>query len=135
LYQNLEVIEYAPKVFRKLRHLEGISENEIIQSLNLELNREVIEESKGKSGSIMITTFDNNLIFKTLKKEEFDKIFSDFLIFYSRFIEKHPNSLICRIYGIYSIRPTREANPNLIILCRNAIGIFEKVNSNLKTFP
>jgi 1-phosphatidylinositol-4-phosphate 5-kinase len=122
----IEVTEFAPKIFKKIRISGGISEEEIIESLN-PLNNTTIIKSQGRSNSFFISTDDSKLVLKTLKKEEFDNIFNKFLYFYIHYLENNPDSLICRIYGIYSVRASYDANPLLIIIMRNSIGPLQRV--------
>ncbi len=119
--------EYAPKVFKRIREIEGITEEEIMESLNPMNNTKIIE-SQGKSSSFFISTDDSRLIVKTLKKEEFDIIFNKFLIFYVNFIENRKDSLICRIYGIFKVTASIDADPLLIIVMRDANGPLKGVS-------
>jgi hypothetical protein len=121
------LVEYAPKVFKKIRKLENLTEDEFIESLNPFNNTKIIK-SQGKSDSFFISTDDSKLVLKTLKKEEFDNLFNKFLIFYLQYLENHSNSLICRIYGIFSIKTSLQADPIMILIMRNTmIKEFKKV--------
>jgi 1-phosphatidylinositol-4-phosphate 5-kinase len=123
---HIEVIEYAPKVFKKVRDLEGITEDEIMESLN-PLNNTTIIKSQGRSNSFFLSTDDSKFVLKTLKKEEFEAIFDKFLIFYLHYLENNPDSLICRIYGVFSVKANEGADPMLIILMRDAKGPMKNV--------
>lgn len=123
---HIEVTEYAPRVFKKIRYNEGITEEKIMESLN-PINNTTILKSQGRSSSFFISTDDSKLILKTLKKEEFDNIFNKFSLFYINYIENNPDSLICRIYGIYSVKASHNADPILIILLRDAKGPLKNV--------
>jgi hypothetical protein len=123
---HIEVIEYAPRVFKKIRLLEELTEDELIESLN-PLNNTKIIKSQGKSSSFFISTDDSKIVLKTLQKEEFDTIFDKFLFFYLHYLENNNDSLICRIYGIFSIKANDCADPLLIILMRDARGPLQKV--------
>ena len=52
-------------------------------------------------------------------------------MFYSRYIEDNPNSLICRIYGVFSVKPSPDADPVLIILLRDAKGPLKNVKKRI----
>ena len=125
---NIEITEYAPKVFKKLRNLDGINELDIFNSLNLHYKAK-ISESQGYSQAIFISTADKKYILKTLKEKEFEVIFSKFLIFFANYLECNPDSLLCRIYGIYRVKPSDSNESFLFILLRNSIGPFNKVNN------
>jgi hypothetical protein len=88
-----------------------------------------ISSSEGFSQAIFISTQDNRFILKTLKEQEFNNVFEKFLIFFVNYLEKNPESLICRIYGIYKIRPSDSSGYLLFILLRNAKGPFKNVNN------
>jgi len=126
---NIEVIEYAPEVFKKLRNLDGISNKEILKSIDAKYKAK-ITDSQGYSQAIFISTRDNKFVLKTLKEQEFTNIFDKFLIFYFNYLEKNTDSLLCRIYGIYKIKPSIGSDYLLFILLRNAKGPFNKVKTN-----
>ncbi len=124
---NIEVIEYAPEVFKKLRYIDGISNKEIFKSINVKYKAN-ITDSQGFSQAIFISTQDNKYVLKTLKDQEFKNVFDKFLFFYVNYLEKNPDSLLCRIYGIYRIKPSDSSDYLLFILLKNAKGPFNKVN-------
>lgn len=122
----IEVIEYAPKIFKKIRALEGITEDELIESLN-PLNNGTIIKSQGKSDSFFLSTDDSKLVLKTLKKEEFDNLFNKFLYFYLHYLTNNSESLIARIYGVFKVKASYDADPLLIIVMRDAKGPMKNV--------
>lgn len=124
---DIEVTEFAPKVFKKIRSLDGLTEQILIESLN-PLNNTKILRSQGKGACFFLSTDDSKIILKTLKQEEFVYIFEHFLYFYLHYLETNPDSLICRIYGIYSIRQSYDSDPVLIMLMRDARGPLKKVS-------
>ena len=87
-----------------------------------------ITRSAGKGMSFFISTDDNKIIIKTLKTEEMDLLLDpNFLSYYVRHIEENPNSLICRIYGVYNVITDYYNQPLFIMLIRDARGPFKKV--------
>lgn len=102
-YLDVEINVYGPKAFALLRKLDQIDDNEMYQSFLPMRNRAGISKSQGKSGTFFISTDDNQFMIKTLKDEEFELIKSTFLKRYVDYIRKTPESLICRIYGMYKI--------------------------------
>jgi hypothetical protein len=106
--------------------MEGVLEDDIIDSLNPLHNLNIIK-SQGKSTAFFISTDDSKIVLKTLKKEEFETIFNKFLSFYLQYLEAYPDSLICRIYGIYKVKASPESDPLLILLMRDAKGPLKKV--------
>jgi hypothetical protein len=123
-YLNVNIIEYAPKMFAFLRNIENINLDDMIESFLPKNNKKGISESQGKSGSFFISTDDNNYMVKTLRSDEFELIRHTFLNKYVQYITHNPNSLLCRIYGMYNIILS-QGDEMLIIVMRNVIGPFQ----------
>ena len=123
-YLDVTVIEYAPKIFAYLRNLEQINIDEMAESFLPKNNKQGMSESQGKSGSFFISTDDNQYMVKTLRVDEFDLIRKTFLNEYVNYITKNTNSLLCRIYGMYTITSCKEQEI-LVIVMRNVIGEFK----------
>jgi len=98
---EFDLIEYAPKVFKILRKLDGIDEEDLLESLRPSKNKLSIKKTLGKGGSFFITTDDNKFLMKTIKADELELIRGIFLKKFIKHIRRYPESLICRIYGIY----------------------------------
>ena len=122
-YLDVTVIEYAPKIFAYLRNLEHINIDEMADSFLPKNNRQGISESQGKSGSFFISTDDNQYMIKTLRVDEFDLIRKTFLNEYVSYVTRNTSSLLCRIYGMYTITMSQEQEI-LVIVMRNVIGEF-----------
>ena len=122
-FLDIKVIEYAPKIFAYLRNLEHIDIGEMSESFLPKNNKQGISESQGKSGSFFLSTDDNQYMIKTLRVDEFDLIRKTFLNEYVSYITKNTGSLLCRIYGMYSIIMS-QGDEMLIIVMRNVIGEF-----------
>lgn len=119
---------YAPQIFRYIRFMDGIQENDIIKSLDPKCNRlQIFKTNKGtkhneggKSGSFFFFSQDKKFIIKTLKKSE-RQLLLDMLPSLVKFIHENDNkSIISRIYGIYRVKLPGVA-PVDIILQRNAM--------------
>ena len=123
-YLDVEVIDYAPKVFAYLRKLEKIDIDKMIESFLPKNNKQGIKESQGKSGSFFISTDNNKYMIKTLKSDELELLKHVFLKEYVHHIEKNPDSLLCRLYGMYNII-FGQGDEILIIVMRNVIGDFK----------
>ena len=122
-YLDVTVIEYSPKIFAYLRNLEQINIDEMAESFLPKNNKQGISESQGKSGSFFISTDDNQYMVKTLRVDEFDLIRKTFLNEYVNYVTRNTSSLLCRIYGMYTIKiQEREI---LVIVMRNVIGEFK----------
>eukprot|EP00471_Norrisiella_sphaerica_P014487 CAMPEP_0184503756 /NCGR_PEP_ID=MMETSP0113_2-20130426/52077_1 /TAXON_ID=91329 /ORGANISM="Norrisiella sphaerica, Strain BC52" /LENGTH=644 /DNA_ID=CAMNT_0026893307 /DNA_START=184 /DNA_END=2118 /DNA_ORIENTATION=+ len=92
--------DHAPKVFQSLRLLSGISKQSYIQSLCREDYVEFISNSK--SGAIFYYSGDMQYMIKTIPKNE-AQILQNMLKKYHSHLCENPNSLLSRIYGLYSI--------------------------------
>ena len=123
-YLDVTVIEYAPKIFAYLRNLENINIDEMAESFLPKNNKQGISESQGKSGSFFISTDDNQYMIKTLRVDEFDLIRKTFLNTYVSYVTKNTSSLLCRIYGMYTITMS-QGEEILVIVMRNVIGEFK----------
>ena len=110
--------EVAPKVFRYLRLLDGYDEASIKESLNPRNNIESIfkaGESQGKSGSFFFFSQDRRFIIKTMTDSDYDafnKMFKNYVIH----VSKHEDSLLARVYGIFTIRMKDRDPINLIVM-------------------
>ena len=122
-YLDVTVIEYAPKIFAYLRNLEEINIVEMANSFLPKNNKQGISESQGKSGSFFISTDDNQYMVKTLRSDEFELIRKTFLNEYVTYVTRNRNSLLCRIYGMYTIKV--QEKEILVIVMRNVIGEFK----------
>ena len=123
-YLDVTIIEYAPKIFAYLRNLENINIDEMAESFLPKNNKQGISESQGKSGSFFISTDDNQYMIKTLRVDEFDLIRKTFLNTYVSYVTKNTSSLLCRIYGMYTITMS-QGQEILVIVMRNVIGEFK----------
>jgi 1-phosphatidylinositol-4-phosphate 5-kinase len=104
-----------------LRKLEEINIDDMIKSFLPNNNKEGMKKSAGKSGSFFISTDDQEYMIKTLKKDELELIRHSFLNEYIMHIKKNPKSLICRIYGMYSLIQYG-GTEIFVIVMRNVIG-------------
>ena len=71
-----------------------------------ELNRDMVfkaGEGAGASGSFFFYTHDRRFIIKTMTKEEL-KVFLRLLPYYELHLKENRDSLISRIYGVYTIK-------------------------------
>jgi len=115
---KVRVTELAPDVFAFLRHQDNIGEQVIKDSLSLVKNMKAAKragESQGKSGSFFFFSNDQNFIIKTMTNsdlETFTRIFKD----YSHHICKYPNSLLARIYGVFTIEKDDMVPVHLILM-------------------
>ena len=88
-------------------NLDNISPADMMKSLSVELNRNMVfkaGEGAGKSGSFFFFSHDNRFLIKTLKGEE-KKILLKMLDDYIEHLGLTENkSLLARIYGIFTFK-------------------------------
>lgn len=115
---KVRVTELAPDVFAFLRHQDNIGEQVIKDSLSLVKNMKAAKragEGSGKSGSFFFFSDDQNFIIKTMTNSDlatFTRIFKD----YSHHICRYPNSLLARIYGVFTIEKDDMVPVHLILM-------------------
>ncbi len=110
---HVRFVDYAPFVFRKLRELVGISDEDYVNSIgpanmlsNLILGSLTSLSqlgSEGKSGSFFYFTSDTRFMVKTISKSE-HLLLRSILKDYYRYLETHPDSMLCRILGCHQMR-------------------------------
>jgi 1-phosphatidylinositol-4-phosphate 5-kinase len=77
----------------------------------------------GKSPSFFFFPDNNRLMLKTLKDSEHEIIFKKgFLLDYFKYIDKQPESLLTRIYGVYEMQ-IGEHTKISFILTDNMVGL------------
>lgn len=110
-------VDYAPLVFRRLRHMCGVSEDEYALSLSPEqlvgsllllrgrLTSLSERPSDGKSGNFFYSSHDGLFLCKTVSHDELGTLRS-MLPRYVRHLERHPGSLLCRYFGLHQLDQT-----------------------------
>ena len=122
--EEIEVLEHAPKIFSFIRSMDNINQEMIENSLAPELNRDQAfsaGESQGKSGSFFFFCHDKNFIIKTMNEDEL-KAFNRLFERYFRHLSEHPNSLLARIYGVFTVK-IEKLKPVHLILMGNSMHI------------
>ncbi|CXH85961.1 phosphatidylinositol-4-phosphate 5-kinase, putative [Plasmodium berghei] len=104
---------YSPIIFKNIRKIFGIKSKEYITSVGPEQvisnmvlgNLSTLSEllSEGKSGSLFYFTSNGKYIIKTVNKG-IHKLSKKLLPKYYKYIQKNPDSLLTRLYGIHSIK-------------------------------
>ena len=120
---------YAPEVFEDLiEHDRDIID--LDASLDLEKNYEQIQKASGadggKGGEFFFFSHDNRIILKTLSNQDLDQL-RGILKDYYRYFEKNKDSLIAKIYGIYTFeRKDVKDQKFSILLMRNIAAVPRK---------
>lgn len=100
------ITEHFPKLFHDLRKDDNLDNLEMLISLDPiknKINMLKIKESEGKSGSFFFFSYDKKFIIKTVKSHELEVVLSSFMKKYYMLIKQNPDSLLTRIYGLYTI--------------------------------
>jgi len=124
--ENIKIYEYSGKVFKFLRETDNITEDMLLYSFHPEMNQQRIESTKGKGGSFFISTFDNSFLIKTLSRNELDTIVKFILRRYTRHKKRFKSSMLCPIYGLFSIEFSKGVHIYFAIL-HNVIGPFSEI--------
>jgi len=122
--EDISVKELAPKIFSIIRNRENITNEQIKQSLSPELNRDMVfkaGEGQGKSGSFFFFSHDRKFIIKTMNEDEYSTFQNIFRGYYEH-INKHPDSLIARIYGVFTVNKEK-LQPVHLILMGNTVNL------------
>lgn len=103
---NCKFTAVCPTKFQMILERDQITMAQLIESFDLVNNRNRVFEAgegAGRSGSFFFTTHDTRFMIKTMRgpeKKEFLKMIDSYI---SHLIE-NPDSLITRIYGIFTIK-------------------------------
>lgn len=125
--EDISVTELAPKIFAIIRSREGITNQTIKESLSPELNRDSVfkaGEGQGKSGSFFFFSHDRRFIIKTMNSEEYNTFQSIFRKYFKHIL-KNEDSLIARIYGIFTVHKEK-IQPVHLILMGNTVDLQSK---------
>ena len=107
--------------------LDGITPQDIINSLDINNNKEQLSkagEGSGKSGQFFFFSHDKKLIIKTLRGPEKHNLLNMLKSMVSHLKETGNLSLLCRIYGFYTIKSSIFKKQNVIVMQ----NIVQKVN-------
>ena len=92
------------------------------KSFSPDLNREQVfktEEGSGQSGSFFFLTHDKRFMIKTMKPSEL-KIMLNILQSYIAHHLKYPDSLIAKIFGVFTVKRAGMA-PVILCLMENTV--------------
>ena len=102
-----ELTSHLESKFEELMIMDGITSDDMINSLSCEKNRDMVfkaGEGTGQSGSFFFFSYDNRFIIKTLRGNEKETIYKiiDDLIEYVK--DSKNRTLLAKIYGLYTIK-------------------------------
>lgn len=118
--KDIECIEFAPDIFEHIRQMDGLRVDDLRKSMDPEIEENAKRifsagESMGKSGSFFFFSHDQRFLIKTMFTEEFD-IFMQMFKYYFEHLNNYKDSLMARIYGIYSIKMEGMTSVYLILM-------------------
>lgn len=112
-------ISYSPSIFRQIRLISGITQNDFQTSFGFDHLLEKLVQcdfgdlkgssSTGKSNSIFYFSFDKRFIIRTINKSEY-LLLKEILPSYYEFITQNPHSLIIRFYEFSKLRLRNDGN-------------------------
>lgn len=100
------IIEHCPYIFENIRFEDDLDYPELLMSLDPLANKQnmlKLKESSGKSGSFFFFSYDKQFIIKTVKQHELETMLDNFMENYYDQVLDNPDSLLTRIYGLYTI--------------------------------
>lgn len=116
---NAKIVEYFPRVFGDLRSRDEVDTINLKMSFDPILNKErmtEIKEGEGKSGSFFFSTHDGRFLIKTITDAELNTMKGSFMKNYHEHITSHEDSLLARIYGVYSVVIRGVSQINFILM-------------------
>jgi len=118
------LIAHAPRLFEEIIELDDVGRG-IRKSLDLKDNFKRIVKSGvnggGKSGEFFFFSDDNKYIIKTIGEAELD-VFKAILPQYAKYLKMNPNSIIAKIYGVFTFEIAEPPERYNLILMRNING-------------
>lgn len=116
---------YFPEVFYSILS-EGIVPKDFKDSFNIHYNEEAIKKSGesggGASGELFMFSRDNKFILKTITDRE-HKVFKEMISEYSEHFLNHKDSMIGKIYGLFSFNFKLGDKPVRLIVMENLFCI------------
>lgn len=120
-------------MFAFLRQKDGYDNDVLRESLDPEKNRKMVfkaGESQGKSGSFFFFCKDQRFIIKTMTDDDFNAFQRIQKAYFAR-VCKSDESLLARVYGIYSVKMEDQKPVKLIVMensmrgARDHLGVFD----------
>lgn len=115
---NVDITYYRIYEFGKLFEANNLTMKILEASLSPELNRDQVfnvGEGAGKSGSIFFFSHDGKFIIKSMKGNEL-KVFLDCLPNYISHLKKYPDSLLAKIFGVFTVKKKGMGEIHLVLM-------------------
>ena len=120
--------------FQAIRDADGLTEDNIFSSLDLEQNIDKIFQvglGAGKSGSFFFYSHDHKLIIKTVSSQEKKDLMAKIDSICAHLAQPE-GSLLARIYGLFSISSTQFAKMSFVLM--QNVTRYKEMNSHRLTF-
>ena len=105
--KKVEVVGHFLHQFKSLRINDGITTQNLLESLDPDRNASCVfkaGEASGASGSFFFFSKDKHFIIKTMSQSEKEFFLKNLAMPYFEHLRKNPTSLLARIYGFYTVR-------------------------------
>ena len=106
--REFSIVEYAPVMFHSLRLVQGMDVERLTHALLPANNKDILVKSSfaklgGRGGKPLMKTHDGRFFIKEITKEE-KNVVLEFLINYHTHMQRNPQSLLAKIYGIFKVK-------------------------------
>ena len=126
---DIEVTEYNVNIFKKLRRLENLDEDKIIEMLQPKYGtNDLIRQKKD---TLYISSTNKLLVLKKIKREKMINFQKNILPNLYDYFSNNPNSIICRVFGLYRIK-IEQAEEIYMALTYNIYESLGSDNVNIK---
>ena len=99
---DIEVTEYNVNLFKKLRRMENLDEDKIIEMLQPKNGKnDLIHQN---NDSLYLCSTNKLLLLKQIKREKMINFQKNILPHLYDYFSNNPNSIICRVFGLYRIK-------------------------------
>jgi len=99
---DIEVTEYNVSIFKKLRRLENLDEDKIIEMIQPKNGTNDLIQQKNET--MYINSPNKLLMLKKIKREKMLNFQRNILPHLYDYFSNNKNSLICRVFGLYRIK-------------------------------
>ena len=125
-FRKFKFVEYAPMVFKKLRFLHDVTEQQFREEM-LEHSDLVEFQTTSKSGSFFFHTVRGSFIVKSQSKFETD-VLIQMLPGYYQYMLHNPNSMLTRYLGLYHIESPDAPNKKTYFVVMKSVYSYSERN-------
>ena len=125
---NIEIIEFNSYEFKKIRELEGLNQDELLKIFKPQKGIDHLINNKNET--LYINSINKLLMLKEIKKDSFYRFQRNIFPGLDEYLSENPDSIICRIFGLYKISIDPENEEQYMALMYNINESLD--NQNLK---